>query len=221
MSYFKAFPYTNYQFSSTLTKAYKNISLRPVLSEELFGEASNLESYSIEDGETPETIAYDKYGDATFHWIVMLANNFFNIYTDWPMSEAVFDEYLKDKYRVQTDSDGVERTLTDTQVQEFLEFAGTPANNYNSDINLHDSDNSPKVVIRPKQFKDADNNVYSYDSLGVTVDAFGRSITRPTLTPVSYYDYENEINDLKRNIYLPYPAVARRINRELRDILYD
>ena len=219
MSYFRAFPNVEYRFTDKVSKIYKNISLRPTVVKELFGSPSNLESYSVQDGETPETIAFDRYGEVTFHWVIMLANNVHNLYNDWPKTEKVLNQYIIEKYRVQTDSDGVQRTLTDTQTQELIDFVGTPANNYNSDINLQDSENSPKVVIRPIHFKDLDGDIYSYDSISVTVDAFGRSITKPTLIPVSHFEYEFDLNEEKRNILLPYPETARRIDKELRGLL--
>ena len=219
MSYFRAFPYVNYEFPSGVIKRYKNLSLRPAIVEELLKSPSNLETYSIQEGDTPEIIAFDKYGDVSMHWVIMLCNDILNIYNDWPMTTEVMEAYLLDKYRVQKDLDGVERTLTDTQIGEFVDFVGLPDDYYTSEINLHDSDNSPKVRLRPHHFIDADGYEYSLDTLGATTDAKGRYFDLPTLTPISHYDYEFSLNEAGRNIYVPYSKVAQRIKRELRELL--
>ena len=221
MSYFRSFPRVNYQFPNDIVKSYKDLTIRPAIVDELLNEPSNLETYTIQEGETPETIAFDKYGDVSMHWIIMLANDTINIYQDWPKSNSTLDDYLLDKYRQQEDSDGVLRTLTDTQVNEFIDFVGLPETQYRSDIQLLDSDNSPRITLRPHHFVDADGYEYSVNSLGLQADARGRFFDLPTITPVSHYQYEFDLNEESRVISLPYNNIAQRIKRELRELLDD
>ena len=54
--------------------------------------------YDVRDNETPEGIAYSYYGDANMHWMVILANNIVDYYTDWPMSVNQFEQYVHSKY---------------------------------------------------------------------------------------------------------------------------
>lgn len=222
MSYFNNFPYVQYEFPNGQDSYYKNISIRPAIAEALKGDLTNLSVYYVEDGETPETIAFDVYGDPGMNWVIMLANDIMNLYTDWPVSEKTLEDVIYEKYRVQKDSDGIERTLTDLQVLEFLDFVGTPGNGYTSDINLYDSDNSPKVIIKPHHFEDEDNEEYSYATFSATKDAFGRTITnKTTLTPVSHYEYERSLNEEKRKIFIPSANIANRMKRELGSLLND
>lgn len=44
-------------------------------------------TYVVKDGETPEIIAEKLYGNAQYHWIVLLANNIIDPIYDWPMSQ--------------------------------------------------------------------------------------------------------------------------------------
>lgn len=216
MSYFNEFPYLQYEFPNGKDSYYKNISIRPAIVDALVGDLTNLEVYYVENGETPETIAFDVYDDPGMNWVIMLTNNVMNIYTDWPMSEETLESVLYDKYRMQKDSEGVERRLSNLQVAEFLDFVGQPSNNYTSDINLHDSDNSPKVQIRPHHFVDPNGEVFAFDTFSISKDAFGRTITdKPTLTPVSHYEYERSLNEEKRRIYIPSQNIANRMKREL------
>ena len=56
------------------------------------------DTYDIKNGETPESLADKLYGDSEYHWIILLVNDITDRYHEWPMSEAQFSQYLKDKY---------------------------------------------------------------------------------------------------------------------------
>ena len=56
------------------------------------------DTYDVKNGETPESLADKLYGDSEYHWIIMLINDITDRYHEWPMSEAQFSQYLKDKY---------------------------------------------------------------------------------------------------------------------------
>lgn len=207
--YFQNFPYIGYEFPNGSIKNYKNISIRVAVVEKLKTFYSNLQEYEISEGETPEIIAFNVFGDATLHWAILMLNDITNVYNDWPKSTEQFKSYVYDKYRTQKDSDGTDVVLTDAQVQEFIEFEGMPSNNYSSYAT------GTSVVIRPHHFKDAEGTVYSYDTLNATIDAFGNTLVKPEVFPVSYFDYENEINENKRIILLPTGGVVQKMRKEL------
>ena len=54
--------------------------------------------YQVKPGEKPEDVAYDFYGSAELHWLVLYANNIVDRYHQWPMSVRAFEEYLSEKY---------------------------------------------------------------------------------------------------------------------------
>jgi hypothetical protein len=58
----------------------------------------NFDMYDVPDGSTPEQIAHDYYGDSNLHWVVLIANNIKDVYTDWPMSVDRFEKFVKSKY---------------------------------------------------------------------------------------------------------------------------
>ena len=151
--YFSEFPYINYEFPDGMVRNYKNISIRPGIVQEVYGSASNIEEYTVQDGETPETIAYKIYSDVNLHWAIMLANNVMNIYTDWPMSSAQFQSHLQTKYTKQKNQNDSEVEMSETETNEFLEFTGSPSNNFQSI-------NSKGVVLRPHHFEDKNGIEY-------------------------------------------------------------
>ena len=56
------------------------------------------DTYDVKEGETPESVAFNLYGNAEFHWVVMLVNDITDRYHQWPMRYSQFLQYVNDKY---------------------------------------------------------------------------------------------------------------------------
>jgi len=54
--------------------------------------------YVIGDGETPDYISYKLYGSPEYDWIILLTNNMYSIYDDWPKDSEEFRNYIIGKY---------------------------------------------------------------------------------------------------------------------------
>jgi hypothetical protein len=54
--------------------------------------------YTIKNGERPDNVAHKFYGDSNLDWVVLLTNEIYNIYDEWPKSNTDFEEYLIEKY---------------------------------------------------------------------------------------------------------------------------
>lgn len=81
--YLKAIDITNSIRIREYIKNYRGISYEP---------------YFVKDGEKPDLVAYKLYGDATLDWIVLLANNIYNIYEEWPRDNKELENYITEKY---------------------------------------------------------------------------------------------------------------------------
>jgi len=44
------------------------------------------------------------YGNAQYHWVIMLANERYDYLADWPMTQVALDQYVIDKYGDQADA---------------------------------------------------------------------------------------------------------------------
>ena len=75
-----------------------DITRRARVTERSIVETASYDYYDILDGQRPEDIAHDYYGDSNLHWIVLLVNNIKDVYTDWPMSVNRLESYVKSKY---------------------------------------------------------------------------------------------------------------------------
>lgn len=76
----------------------KNLFKRGKLREDIFGNLSFFEKYSVIGDERPDQVAFKFYNDSTLDWVVLLANNILNIQSEWPMSQYTFDKVMLEKY---------------------------------------------------------------------------------------------------------------------------
>ena len=56
------------------------------------------DNYDVKDGEKPEDVAYKWFGDAEYHWVILMTNNITDRYYQWPLTQPQFAEHLTDKY---------------------------------------------------------------------------------------------------------------------------
>lgn len=79
-------------------KLSKNI-FRRVRSRDSFNAVyASSTSYTIQEGETPDSIAYDQYGDSEWFWTILILNNIINVNEMWPMAADELDRYIQKKY---------------------------------------------------------------------------------------------------------------------------
>ena len=60
----------------------KNTFRRVKLSSAAQKNIMEFDYYDVQDGETPEMIAYKYYGDAELHWVIMVINDITDYYSD-------------------------------------------------------------------------------------------------------------------------------------------
>ena len=97
--YFDSFPLI--QFAAVKggePKVVTNLLRRVALRQQVLQNVLMFDTYDVKEGETPQAIAHKLYGDAEYHWIVLMANNIVNRFHDWPMNTNQFLAYVRDKY---------------------------------------------------------------------------------------------------------------------------
>jgi len=97
--YFEKFPriqYTNVEGgpSRTVVNILRRIGARDAVKTNgvLFSK------HSVRGSETPESVAFDFYGDAELHWVLLLVNDIYDRYHEWPMNVNQFQAFLADRY---------------------------------------------------------------------------------------------------------------------------
>lgn len=96
--YFSKFPKLYYTTTDGVTRIVTNLLTRPDVIKKVIDNASIFYYYDVQEGDTPEMIASKYYGDPELHWVVLLFNEIYDPYYDWPMSYQQFIRYLDDKY---------------------------------------------------------------------------------------------------------------------------
>ena len=104
MGYFRELPNILYQSplshkTSTLDYiAIKNIFRRSKLFDYLKDNVSVFNKYYINDGERPDTIAEELYGDSSLDYIVILMAGITNIHNEWPIQDFQIYDIALAKY---------------------------------------------------------------------------------------------------------------------------
>jgi len=84
--------------------------------------------YDVKDGETPEYIASEFYGDPLLHWVILLANDIHDRYEDCPMSVAQFESYVYTKYSDVNEVHHYEFNQTSGDTTQTIEIPNDSAN---------------------------------------------------------------------------------------------
>lgn len=91
--YFKKFPkivYSDYIIT--------DFTIRAKIVDRIKNSLGTYTPYIIKDGETPESLAQDYYGDPNHNWIIYLMNDIINPLEHWPMNVEELKQYTNDKY---------------------------------------------------------------------------------------------------------------------------
>jgi hypothetical protein len=164
--------------------------------------------YIVEDGERPDVIAYNYYGDSRYSWLVYMSNNIMDPYYEWPMTQHEFNRFITKKYgsreaalkkilywkdNWETD-DRIIDVATYNSYATFIKKYWSPVLGYNSSIvsytrtpttntietnKLLEITISPTISINGANYTVTDNLVSDNFSVG---DLVGQYDTNGTLT---------------------------------------
>ena len=197
-NYFKKVP--NFDYVSRLPDAkisdyitVKNLFKRGKLADDIFQDLTVFTKYEIRGNDRPDNVANKVYDDPDLDWVVLLSNNIINIQSEWPLPQRDFDRYLLDKYETY-------EKLNDVHHYETLECK-----------------NIAGAVIVPKGlWVESDYSVTYYDwYAGVEITKSSSDI----VVSVTNYEYEDEKENEKRNIYILKPKYLNIIKDDLKEMM--
>lgn len=213
-------------------KLVKDITHNVRVRREILSNITLYDTYDYRDGDTPEIIAERVYGSAIYHWVVMLCNERLNYIDDFPLPTVEFEKHVRAKY-----GDVVELALTSavlsSNVFKVASTSGLEAGwqiIFKQTGQLTSTESYIVSIDSPTQFTIADTvsvpiseqividpvyGVHHYINLdGFIVDEWD-----PDGVPVSNYQYEDEVNESKRNIKLISPSLLNTILKNYKDLL--
>ena len=196
-SYFQRVPDLNYVSRLPDAKIgdyirVKNLFKKGKLREDIFQNLAFFEKYKVIGDDRPDNVAFEVYDDASLDWIVLLSNNVLNIQSEWPLPQTDFDRFVLDKYG---DYDTLYNGIHHYETEEVK--------------------NSQGVTIVPTGLQvDSSYSLSYYDFF------IDQQITTGNISiPVTNYDYEEKIDDNKRNIFLLKPRYLNIVFDDMDDIM--
>jgi hypothetical protein len=179
-SYFQRVPDFNYVSRLPDSKIgdyvrVKNLFKKGKLREDIFQNVAFFEKYKIVGDDRPDNVAFEVYDDSSLDWVILLSNNILNIQSEWPLPQTDFDRFVLDKYG---DYDTLYNGIHHYETIEVKNTQG--------------------VTIVPAGLQvESSYSVSYYDfftDLQVT--------TGNLATPITNYEYEEKVDNDKRNIFI-------------------
>ena len=153
----------------------KNLFKKGKIREDIFQNLSFFEKYKIIGNDRPDNVAFEIYEDSKLDLVVLLSNNILNIQTEWPLPQTDFDRFVLDEY---DDYDTLYNGIHHYETEEVK--------------------NSRGVTIVPAGLQVDDSYSVSYYDFFIKQQMTTGNIS----IPITNYEYEEKIEDNKRNIYL-------------------
>ena len=183
-SYFRNIPnweYVNRLQDSHSSSEYlevKNLFKRGKIQDDILRDVTYFTKYSIKGDDRPDNVAFDLYQDPTLDWVVLLANNIVNIQSEWPLTQDSFESYLLEKY-------GNNQNLNAPHHYESKEIK-----------------NSLGATVLPKGLQVPQN--FSMEFLDINLGTYTEvgGAANPITTEVTNYEYEIDLQDQRRQIYV-------------------
>ena len=196
--YFNKFPKLFYKkppYSAVVT----DLLVRVDTVKEMLDNTALFYQYDIQEGDTPEIIASKYYDDPELHWVVLMFNDMYDPYYDWPMDYLQFEKYITDKYGSIANA----KTTVD-HYEKIVETTDSFSNETTKRVYIIDLDsyNSlvPETVTRTFQ-----------NGTSVTTKISKRAVDK--------YDYEDELNESKRKIKLVRNDLIPEIKKQFESLM--
>ena len=151
--YFENFPTIAYDVTGNkIFQTVSDILTRVVARTEVKTRDVLFTKYQIMENETPESVAYDYYGKSEYHWIVLMLNQYYDRYYDWPMTQRNLQAYVINKY---SNPDGIHHyeisqksgnTNTKIKVELADEPSATSVTNYVYESELNEDRKQIKLL---------------------------------------------------------------------------
>ncbi len=211
--FFNFYPKTFYTSNNSTTgvDAVTNIIARFGFEKELKENSAAFYKYQIQDSDTPEIIAHKFYGNVERHWIVLLFNDIIDPQWDWPLKDNDLIDYIDAKYTANgaantTVQSGIAWALSENNVQGYFKVVTTTGNDGTISINKLqiDANAYANVAATTNNYTTANNEI-------VTV-----AVTKETR---SYYTYEVEQNEAKREIKLLKQDFVTAVEKEFKRVI--
>ena len=195
MAYFEELP--NISYPSLLPSrnkiedriAVKNIFKRSKLRTDIDQAITGFDYYYVQDQQRPDVLAQELYGDSELDWVILTSNNITNIRDQWPLNNNDLHAYMLEKYGSEQNILGIHHYETRQILDEY------------------------NRVVMPAGLEVDEDFSFKYRNFTNTI------ITVNPVVAVTNYDYENKLNEDKRQIRVLKPQYLGAFISEHRQIM--
>lgn len=189
-NYFFNFPKTVYSLNgSNSLEVVTNLTSGFSFDESLTENSILYYEYTVPDGETPEILAHKLYGSSEDHWIILKMNKIMDVKKDWPLDQRSLNVAINDKYAnngISQSQTGYQWAFNNTHSYYKIETRTLVTSGEKvTDIIQVDANTFANISPSSVLYTLPDNNVLRIDT---------------SRNAKTYYQYEVEQNDDKRNI---------------------
>ena len=211
--FFNYYPKTFYTSNtkSSGLDSVTNIISRFGFEKELKNNSSAFYKYQIKDSDTPEIIASKYYDNSERHWIVLLFNDIIDPQFDWPLENNTLIEFIDTKYT----ANGAANTTPVSGLQWAQSINNTKA--YYKIITRTASDGTEieeKFQVDANTYANvaATSTSYTLDNGAIVTETVSKE-------KQTYYDYEVEVNEAKREIKLLKSEFVPEVEKEFKRVI--
>lgn len=197
MTYFRKLPNFNYvsrlnnSNSSSDYIEVKNLFRRGKIREDIFNDFTTFTQYTIIGDERPDYVAYKIYNDSSLDWLVLHANNILNVRDEWPLTQRDFESFLLYKYG---------------SIEEY-----SAVKHYES---KETRDTLGNIILPAALIVDANYQI-TYRDPGTGTELIASDIS----SGVTYQEYEQRLQDARRNIYVLKPQFIELVIDDMEEIM--
>ena len=197
-------------FEAGKFKLSKNLFRRVRTRDSINAIFSSSTKYTIKSGQTPDEIAYDLLGNSDHYWTILLINNITDTQTQWPFDDYELDKIIEDRYGNLADK------IRHWETKEVKDFY----NNVVLDAGIIIEVFSNTTAQNASSYTPTWSWTYAYSRSDSAVTE--RTLTGSDLYPTTNREYEHQLNDLKREIWIPQPSSISLMESEIEELLeYD
>ncbi len=213
--FFNYYPKTFYTSNNNSTgiDTVTNIIARFGFEKSLKENSSAFYKYTIKDSDTPEIIAHKFYDHSERHWIVLLFNDIIDPQYDWPLQSDTLIDYINTKY----------------STVEYANTANTLVTGLSWAQNISHVQAYYKIITRTSadgtdivEKITVDANTYANiaaTSISYTLNNASSITQTVSKTTQTYYDYELELNEAKREIKLLKGDFVSEVEKEFKRVI--
>ena len=197
-------------FEAGKFKLSKNLFRRVRARDSINSIFSSSTKYIVKSGQTPDEIAFDLLGDSSHYWTILLINNITDTQTQWPFDDYELDKIIEDRYGNLADK------IRHWETKEVKDSY----NNIVLDSGIIIEVFSNTTAQNASSYTPTWSWTYAYSRSDSAVTE--RTLTGSDLYPTTNREYEHQLNDLKREIWIPQPSSISLMESEIEELLeYD